>query len=96
VKLLYFAPLVAIRLNPPAPAMLPAIPALEVLRLASIHDVPRLALVATSGFYYSPVFSWERAYHHTYPQDTFQWYEKMFADIIRDPEYIALVIEDKF
>jgi hypothetical protein len=77
--------------------MYPAVPALlGSLRLATIRDVPRIAVVATAGFYYSPVFPWERRYHHQYPEDTFKSYEKMFADIIRDPEYVTLVVEDSF
>jgi hypothetical protein len=74
--------------------MYPKTPALGNPRLATIHDVPRIAVVATSGFYHSPVFAWERPYHHMYPEDTFKSYEKMFADIIRDPECAALVVED--
>jgi hypothetical protein len=31
-----------------------------------------------------------------YPEDTFKSYEKMFADIIRDPECAALVVEDSY
>ncbi|KAJ8117703.1 hypothetical protein ONZ43_g4150 [Nemania bipapillata] len=76
--------------------MFPVAPPLGALRLATIRDVPRIAAVATSGFYYSPVFSWERSYHRQFPQDTFMSYEKMFADIIRSPDYIAIVVEDSF
>jgi hypothetical protein len=76
--------------------MFPKAPALGSFRLANISDVPRLAVVATSGFYYSPVFAWERSHHHKYPRDTYKSYQKMFADIIRDPEYVALVAEDSF
>ncbi|KAI0199893.1 hypothetical protein F4808DRAFT_461288 [Astrocystis sublimbata] len=76
--------------------MLPVSPPLGSLRLANIHDVPRIAAVATSGFYYSPVFTWDRPYHRHYPQDTFKSYEKMFADAIRNPEHIALVAEDSY
>ncbi|KAI0187131.1 hypothetical protein EV127DRAFT_437409 [Xylaria flabelliformis] len=76
--------------------MFPIAPPLGALRLATIRDVPRIATVATSGFYYSPVFAWERPHHHRFPQDTFKSYEKMFADIIRSPDYIAVVAEDSF
>ncbi|KAJ8129180.1 hypothetical protein O1611_g4452 [Lasiodiplodia mahajangana] len=76
--------------------MFPVSPPLGALRLATIQDVPRIAVVATSGFYYSPVFSWERPYHQEFPRDTFMSYEKMFADIIRSPDYVAVVVEDSF
>ena len=76
--------------------MFPEAPALGSLRLANISDVPRLALVATSGFYYSPVFAWQRPHHQKYPRDTYRSYQKIFADIIRDREYVALVVEDSY
>ncbi|KAK2595301.1 hypothetical protein QQS21_007016, partial [Conoideocrella luteorostrata] len=63
---------------------------------ATLRDVPRIATVATAGFYYSPVFAWERRFHHQYPMDTFQSYEKMFADIILDPQHVTLVVEDTY
>lgn len=69
-------------------------PAFGALRLASLCDVPRIAIVATAGFYYFPVFPWERRFHRGFPMDTFQSYEKMFADAIISPNYIALVLED--
>lgn len=74
----------------------PMAPQLGALRLATLRDVPRIATVATAGFYYSPVFAWERRYHSQYPMDTFQSYSKMFADIILDPRYVALVVEDAY
>lgn len=76
--------------------MFPKSPALGSLRLANISDIPRIAVVATAGFYYSPVFGWERPFHKDFPQDTFHSYEAMFAKIIEDPEYIALVAEDLY
>ncbi|KAH7318671.1 hypothetical protein B0I35DRAFT_432674 [Stachybotrys elegans] len=74
----------------------PVAPPLGTLRLATLGDVPRIATVATAGFYYSPVFAWERRFHRQYPTDTFQSYSKMFADIIVDPRYVALVVEDSY
>lgn len=73
-----------------------AAPPLGPLRLTGIHDVPRIAAVATAGFYYSPVFAWERRFHAEFPQDTFQSYEKMFADAITNPQYIVLVATDTY
>ncbi|MCJ1445532.1 MAG: hypothetical protein MMC23_006037 [Stictis urceolatum] len=73
--------------------MFPPAPPLGSLRLASIADVPRLAVVATAGYCYSPMFAWERPKHHRFPLDTFKSYEKMLADPIRDPDSIVLVAE---
>ena len=64
------------------------------MRLATIRDIPRIAEVATAGFYYSPVFQWERPNHSFFPTDTIESYQKEFATLIRDPEYIGIVIED--
>jgi hypothetical protein len=74
----------------------PPAPPLGSLRIAGLHDVPRLATVATAGFYYSPVFAWERRYHADFPGDSIHSYEKMFADIITDPRYVAVVATDVF
>jgi hypothetical protein len=74
----------------------PVAPQLGALRLATLRDVPRIATVATAGFYYSSVFAWERRYHSQYPTDTFQSYAKMFADLILDPQYVVLVMEDTY
>ena len=76
--------------------MFPLAPLLGQLRLANISDIPRIAVVATAGFYYSPVFAWERPFHHSHPLETFRSYEKMFAEAIRSLDYIALVAEDEF
>ena len=76
--------------------MSPKGPALGSLRVAKMSDIPRIAVVATSGLYYSPVFGWDRQFHQVYPHDTFQSYECMFAKSIRDPECIVLVVEDKY
>ncbi|KAK7415053.1 hypothetical protein QQX98_006191 [Neonectria punicea] len=74
----------------------PTAPAFGTLRLANLRDVPKIATVATAGFYYSPVFAWERRFSRDFPQDTFQSYEKMFADVILSPEHVALVVEDSY
>ena len=76
--------------------MYPNALAFGVLRLASLTDVPRIAVVATSGFRYSPVFQWERPYHEKYPEDTLMSYKSMFAERIKNPEYIVLVASDAY
>ena len=84
------------RFTQPKTMDFPPAPPLGSLRIASLHDVPRLATVATAGFYYSPVFAWERRYHADFPGDSIQSYEKMFADIITNPQYVAVVATDVF
>ena len=76
--------------------MFPTEPSLGSLSVATISDVPRLAVVATSGFYYSPVFAWERTHHAEFPQDTFWSYESLFARAINDPDCIVIVSEDTY
>ena len=74
----------------------PPAPPFGTLRLATISDVPRIAVVATAGFFYSPLFAWERRYHTQYPEDTVKDYAKGFADFIRDPGSIVVVAEDSY
>jgi len=74
----------------------PPTPPLGELRLATISDVPRIAVVATSSFFYSPLSAWERRYHAQYPEDTLKDYARTFADFIRNPETIVLVAEDSY
>jgi hypothetical protein len=76
--------------------MYPKTPVLGRLRPATIRDVPRIAVVATAGMYYSHNFAWERPHHASYPEDTLKSFEKKLADFIRDPDYITLVIEDSY
>jgi hypothetical protein len=76
-----------------AESYLPA-PSLGTLRLATISDVPRIAVIAVAAFIYSKTFEWDRPYHRQYPEDTLRSYEKMFADFVRDPEFVVLVAED--
>ena len=80
----------------PSNIMYPKPPVLGRLRPATIRDVPRIAVVATAGMYYSRNFAWERPHHASYPEDTSKSFEKKFADFIRDPEYITLVVEDGY
>jgi hypothetical protein len=53
------------------------------LLLASINGIPRIAVVVTAGFFYSPVFSWERRFHKHYPEDTINGHKKRYANLIR-------------
>ena len=74
----------------------PPAPPLGTLRLATISDVPRIAVVATASFFYSPLFAWERRYHAQYPEDTLKDYARMFAELIRNPDILVLVAEDSY
>lgn len=76
--------------------MLWAAPALGALRIASPSDILRIGIVAACGFRYSPVFTWERPYHKSYPADTLLSYRHEFSDVIRNPEYVVLVAVDKY
>ena len=76
--------------------MFPPAPVLGALRIASSTDILRIGVVATSGFYYSPAFQWERPYHANYPADTLASYRTEWANIVKDPNYIVLVATDKY
>ncbi|KAI8648863.1 hypothetical protein NCS56_01502300 [Fusarium sp. Ph1] len=76
--------------------MAPSPPPLGRLRLASPADIPRIGIVAASGFSYSPVFDWERPNHAKFPQDTLLSYRHEFSAVIKSPEHIVLVATDKF
>lgn len=76
--------------------MYPPGPALGPLRSASLKDVPRIGLVATCGFYFSPAFQWERPYHAQHPADTLASYRTEWANVIKDPRYIVLVATNQY
>ncbi|RSL78025.1 hypothetical protein CEP52_017669 [Fusarium oligoseptatum] len=76
--------------------MAPPPPPLDRLRLASPADIPRIGIVAASGFPYSPVFDWERPNHAKFPQDTLLSYRHEFSAVIKSPEHIVLIATDKF
>ncbi|KAL6355717.1 hypothetical protein LRP88_11322 [Fusarium phalaenopsidis] len=80
----------------PGPSCPPPPPPLGRLRLASPADIPRIGIVAASGFPYSPVFDWERPNHAEFPQDTLLSYRHEFSSVIKSPEHIVLVATDKF
>jgi hypothetical protein len=69
-------------------------PALGPLRLATSDDLQRLGLVAAAGFYYSPVFHYERPHHKSYPQDTFLSYEEQFGTALNSGDFVIVVAED--
>ena len=74
----------------------PPEPALGSLRVAIYDDIPRLGLVAVGGFYYSPVFRYERPQHKAYPQDTLQSYQEHFQQALRSDDQVVVVAEDNY
>ena len=71
-------------------------PALGSLRVATYDDIPRLGLVAEGGFYYSPVFEYERPQHKAYPQDTLQSFQEQFQHALGSVDQIVIVAEDNY
>ena len=61
-----------------------------------MEDVPRLAVVATAAFRDSDSFQWYRPKHNLFPLDTIAWLANMFAEAIRDPKAIVLMVEDLY
>lgn len=75
--------------------MVSGVPDLEPLRLANTADADRIAAIATAGFYYSPVFQWERPRHAQHPLSTIKSYHRMFLEQILDREFVVVVATDK-
>ncbi|KAF2760656.1 hypothetical protein EJ05DRAFT_292519 [Pseudovirgaria hyperparasitica] len=89
--------------NPTAP-LLPALPqdvsagkinqTKAQIRKANLHDLDRIALVATAGFSNSAVFKYERPYYGPATiMDTISSYKCWFYQQITDGDHIVLVIE---
>ncbi|KAK0735346.1 hypothetical protein B0T21DRAFT_333454 [Apiosordaria backusii] len=73
-----------------------AFPPLGALRIAVSDDVPRISVVATAAFRYSPLFDWERPDHEKYPEDTLSSYQTQFLNAIQSDDSIVLVQEDAY
>jgi hypothetical protein len=71
----------------------PPVPAFPSLWLASLQDVPRIAVVSTLGFQESEIFRFERPKHDQYPQDTLTAFRNLFREQISDPNSVV-VAED--
>ncbi|KAK0659159.1 hypothetical protein QBC41DRAFT_384663 [Cercophora samala] len=71
-------------------------PPLGTLRIASPDDAPRISVVATAAFRYSPLFEWERPDHEKYPEDTLSSYRAQFLNAIQSDDHIVLVQEDEY
>ncbi|KAK6525865.1 hypothetical protein TWF281_010909 [Arthrobotrys megalospora] len=66
------------------------------IRLATVHDVPRIGLVAAAGFQYSNFWDWERPYADKYPEDTLKSYCLSFKNLILNPCSAVWVAEDTY
>ena len=64
------------------------------LALATVADLPRIAVVASRGFFTSQVFQFERPLHARYPEDTVEDYHRAFAKRIREGEWVVVVALD--
>jgi hypothetical protein len=72
----------------------PQAPQLERVRLATLDDLPRMAIVAAAGFFHSPVFQYQRPHYDAYPEDTIASYLVEYEAAICDPNSVVLVAED--
>lgn len=72
----------------------PPVPAFPCLRLASLRDVPRIAVVSTLGFRNSEIFKFERPKYDQYPHDTITAFRNLFREQISDPNSVVVVAED--
>jgi len=71
-----------------------ACPPFEHVRLATAKDLPRIAAVAAAGFYWSPVFQYQRPYFASYPEDTVSSYFAEYQAALQDPGSVVIVSED--
>ncbi len=79
-------------MSPPSP---------PTLRLARFSDLPRISLVATASFYFSPIFQYQRPHCnasplHAFPTDTIATERSKFREAILDPKRAVVVIEAPF
>jgi hypothetical protein len=74
--------------------LVPEIPRLGSLRLATLKDVPRIGVVAAASFYHSPYFHYQRPDHQRFPFDTVASYRTQFTNAILGNESVVIVAED--
>jgi hypothetical protein len=72
----------------------PKIPPLGSVRLATLKDIPRIAIVAAASFYHSPYFHHQRPDHQKFPFDTVAGYRAEFAKAILGNDSVVIVAED--
>lgn len=71
--------------------LLPEVPS---VRIATLDDLPRIAFVAASAFFWSPTFKYQRPHYDDFPIDTLASYYTEYEEMMRDPAYVVLVAED--
>ncbi|KAH9865061.1 hypothetical protein IAQ61_009007 [Plenodomus lingam] len=74
---------------------MPSLPSVEGVRLATVEDLHRIAIVAASAFFWSPTFQFQRPRYRDFPADTVASYLFEYEAAIHDPTCAVLVAEDK-
>jgi hypothetical protein len=64
------------------------------VRVATLDDLPRIAIVAAAAFFWSPTFRFQRPRYKEFPTDTLHSYSSEYEATIRNPAYVVLVAED--
>lgn len=67
----------------------------ESVRFPLLGEILRLALVASAGFYHSPVNAYERPQRDRYPKDTVHSYLQELISYLLRPECILVVVDDE-
>jgi hypothetical protein len=70
------------------------LPEVHSVCIATLDDLPRIAFVAASAFFWSPTFKYQRPHYGEYPKDTLASYWNEYEESMRDPAYVVLVAED--
>jgi hypothetical protein len=73
----------------------PPVPAFPSLRLATLRDIPRLAVVSTLGFRNSETFGFERSRYDQFPQDALTSFRNAIREQISDSNTAVIVAEDE-
>ena len=74
--------------------MMLALPSVDGVRLATLRDLHRIAIVAAAAFYWSPTFRFQRPRYKDFPSDTIASYWIEYEAAIKDPSRVVLVAED--
>jgi hypothetical protein len=72
----------------------PSVPAFPSLRLATAHDVARMASLSVEGFKDSKVFRYERPGHEQYPDDAVAYFVNLYRERLQDLRAVVVVAED--
>lgn len=70
------------------------LPDVDGVRLATLNDLPRIAIVAAAAFFWSPTFRFQRPHYQEFPADTLASYWAEYEEAIKDPACVVLVTED--